>query len=99
MKAAWLRTSILVLAALILDVAPALAAEPIRVGYMGPLTGIFDAWMHVADLQQRVDAPGSVFNEVMHGLTVGSGNLTVEVGRDKGGLRVRLGPSGRFQLG
>jgi hypothetical protein len=58
-----------------------------------------DAWMPVADLQQRVDAPGRVFNEVMRALTVGSGNLTVEMERGNGELRVRLGPSGRFQLG
>ena len=41
MNVAWLRTSILALAALTLGAAPVSAQEPIRVGYMGPLTGIF----------------------------------------------------------
>ena len=41
MNVVWLRTSILALAALTLGAAPVSAQEPIRVGYMGPLTGIF----------------------------------------------------------
>ena len=39
--AAWLRTAMFTLVALVLGAGPTDAQEPIRVGYMGPLTGIF----------------------------------------------------------